>query len=72
VRAQQGWGGTVAEGLQHIGVMNGMALGPPGDERCPEKPYVGHVVRQELRWGSFCSLSSPWPSFCFVLRQRNV
>lgn len=39
-----GGGGTVAEGLQHIGVMNGVVVGPPGDERCPEKPYVGHVV----------------------------
>lgn len=39
-----GGGGTVAEGLQHIGVMNGVVVGPPGDERCPEKPYVGHVL----------------------------
>lgn len=48
-----GGGGTVAEGLQHIGVMNGMVVGPPGDERCPEKPYVGHVVVLGAEMGLF-------------------
>lgn len=24
--------------------MNGVVVGPPGDERCPEKPYVGRVL----------------------------
>lgn len=47
--------------------MNGMGVGPPGDEKCPEMPYLGRVSVLGAEMGLFLLPLPPPPSPHFVL-----
>lgn len=67
------WGWHWAGGLQHTGVMNGMGVGPPGDEKCPEMPYLGRVSVLGAEMGLFLlPLPPPPPAlilFCVMAEE---